>query len=687
MPLMMKTGFLRSVGLCAAGVLGVMGTFGSNDIHAAQLGVGAAVGPQKPNVLLILADDLGYSDLGCMGGEISTPHLDALAKGGLCFTQFYNSARCCPSRASLLTGLHPHQAGFPQMTGVLPNSAVTLPEVLKPAGYNSYMVGKWHLSERVNPVMRGFDEFYGMLGGFNSFWEEKPYYTRLPVGQPQREYKPSGFYATDAFGDYSLDFIEQGQQAGQPWFLYLAFNAPHFPLHAPEKVVIKYEKLYRKGWDVIRTERLARQKKLGIVPKNLALTPRSNVPKNWINVQTGWADKDNPAWESLTPARRADLARRMAVYAAMVEIMDTNIGRVVAHLKQSGQLNNTLVFFLSDNGACAEWDPYGFDKLNSPQNVLHVGDELKKIGTSESYVSYGSGWANASNTPWRLYKHYAHEGGIRTPLIVHWPAGLKVKAGTLSEQPGYITDFMPTVLEACGAVYPAERNGQKILPHEGTSLLPVMRGQSLPQRVLCMEHEGNRMVREGHWKLVALKDKSWELYDLSSDAAEMHDLAAREPARVEKLSAAWEAWAQRCKVKPVDTPQIVGKALTITCDVTPQSRDGVILAHGGDQRGYALHLQEGKPIFSVRQNGKLYVIAAPSAPQGKFSLEAHLETDGTMTLAVEGIVVARGKAPSVFTVQPLDAFSIGEDVQSAVGDYMAPNPLKAKIENVKVRTD
>jgi len=514
-------------------------------------------GPQRPNVVLILADDLGYSDLGCVGGEISTPNLDALAGNGLRFTRFYNSARCCPSRAGLLTGLHPHQAGFPLMQGMLPAHAVTLPEALKPAGYNAYMVGKWHLSERSTPVMRGFDEFYGMLGGFNSYWQEDPYYTRLPAGRPRREYKPGEFYSTNAFGDYALDFIEEGRRAGMPWFLYLAFNAVHFPLHAPEETIQQYEGMYfTKGWDTIREERLARQKAMGVAPQDLKLTPRSRIPRNWINVQTGWADKQNPAWDSLPADRRADLARRMAVYAAATEIMDRSIGRLVNQLKRTGEFDNTLIFFLSDNGACAEWDPFGFDKLDSTLNILHTGADLKQVGGPDSYVSYGSGWANASNTPWRLYKHYAQEGGICTPLIAHWPAGLKTEPGALSGQPGYITDFMPTLLELCGALYPEERGGRRILPYEGVSLAPVMRGESLPPRILCVEHEGNRMARDGDWKLVALADEPWELYNLATDPAEMRDLSAREPARVQKLSAEWEAWAERCMVNPRTNPPV-----------------------------------------------------------------------------------------------------------------------------------
>jgi arylsulfatase A-like enzyme len=642
----------------------------------------------RPNVLLILADDLGWSDISCMGSEIQTPNIDALGSGGLTFTQMYNSARCCPTRASLLTGLSPHQAGFPLMNGVLSNRSVTLPEVLDDAGYSTSMVGKWHLGEQSTPTNRGFQEFYGMLGGFNSFWKEDPWYTRAPAGRPKRQYKPGEFYSTDAFADYSIDFIDQSKASGKPWFQYLAFNAPHFPLQAPEADIAKYEKLYAQGWDKIREGRVQKQKKLGLLPKNVSLTPRSVVPKNWINEKTGWADKDNPAWDSLPADRQADLARRMAVYAAMVDRMDQAIGRVVNHLKETKQYDNTLIFFLSDNGACAEWDPNGFDKLDSTLNIIHKGEDLKKVGTDDSYISYGSGWANASNTPWRLYKHYGHEGGTRTPLLVHWPQGLKTKAGTRTDVPGTIADFMPTLVEVCGATYPTERNGQSILPTQGVSLAPMLKGGTLAARSIFMEHEGNRSVRQGDWKLVAIHDKPWELYNLTADPTEMNDLAKAQPARVEKMAADWETWAENSMVKPKpksqQSPNLVGKAITITCEITPQAPNGVILAQGGNQRGYALLLQEGKPVFIVRQAGQLYTAAASQAPQGRFTLEAHMENDGAMRLLINGKEAARDKAPGVFTTQPMDELSIGEDVQSAVGTYQAPYSLKAKIENVKV---
>lgn len=504
---------------------------------------------QRPNILVILADDLGWSDIGCYGGEIRTPNIDALAREGLRLTQFYNSARCCPSRASLLTGLHPHQAGVPDMTGPLNNQCVTIPEVIKSAGYNSYMVGKWHLGRVVNPVERGFNEFYGMLGGFNSCWKETPYYTRLPQGRAKRDYATNKFYSTDVFGDYAIDFIDEGNVAKKPWFLYLAFNAPHFPLHAYEADIKKYESIYQQGWDKIREQRMARLKELGLLSKNLELTPRSNIPLNKFNAETGWADKENPAWDTLPEDRRKDLARRMAVYAAMVDRLDQNIGRVMTHLKETGQFENTFIFFLSDNGACAEWDPYGFDVSSSATNILHKGDDLKNVGGPESYISYGSGWANACNTPWRLYKHYGHEGGIATPAIIHWPAGIQLK-GQLSTRPSYLPDIMAICLELADAKYPDQFNGNKILPPEGQSLVPLLKGKKAKPEIIFMEHEGNRALRDGNWKLVALSGKPWELYDMELDRVEMNDLSAKYPKKVNELSAKWDAWAKRADVLP-----------------------------------------------------------------------------------------------------------------------------------------
>ena len=638
---------------------------------------GASPAAEKPNILLILADDLAFSDLGCYGGEIKTPVLDALAKDGLRITQFYNSARCSPTRAAILTGLHPHQSGFPNLSGKLPANCATIPEVLKPAGYRSYMVGKWHLNAKNPPTERGFDEFYGMLGGYDSMWREDRIYSRWPEGRDKRPYAKDAFYATDVFADYAVDFITDGQKNGKPWFLYLAFNAPHFPLHAPAADIAKYEAMYfEKGWDRIRDERLARMKELSIVPHDLALTPRSNVPPNLFNK----AAQENPAWDSLPEDRRRDLARRMAVYAAMVDRMDAAIGRIIAHLKTTGQLDNTALFFLSDNGACAEWDPYGFDNKSGPQNVLHTGDDLKRVGGPESYISYGSGWANACNTPFRLYKHYNHEGGIRTPFIVHWPAGLKARG--LAPGPGYITDFMPTICALAGATYP-----ENALAQEGVNLTGIFKGEALPPRRIFIEHEGNRSVRDGDWKLVALHEKAWELYHITADPTEMRDLAKQEPARVAELAKAWDEWAKRCSVveKRGDNPDITNKPLHIRCEVETDAKDGVILAQGGNQNGYALHLKNGQLVFTVRIDGKATAIFGGAA-SGKFDIAARLQTGGAMTLAVNGKQVAEGDASGLIAKQPQDELTIGEDAKSAVGEYDAPNPLKGRVSNVKVST-
>lgn len=679
----------------------------------------AAVPASRPNILLILADDLGWSDLGCYGGEILTPNLDALAGGGVRFTQFYNTARCCPTRASLLTGLYPHQAGvgamsndrgsqFPGYRGTLQPGTVTLAEVLRGAGYRTYMAGKWHLHNQqdVKPVDRGFDEFYGMLGGYNSCWQETPFYTRWPADRTPRTYTsakdglPGTFYSTDAFADYALDFLAAARQAHKPFFLYLAFNAPHFPLHAHETDIAKYEAMYfEKGWDVIREERLGRQQKLGLVPAGLALPPRSPVPPKSHARPSPYAGKINPAWESLPEDRRRDLARRMAVFAGMVDRMDGAIGRVVTDLKQHGQFDDTLIVFLSDNGACWEWDPLGFDGSSGPHNLLHTGADLKQAGGPDSYISYGSAWANAGNTPWRLYKHFSHEGGIRTPLIVHWPAGVKSR-GELRTQSGHVIDLMPTFVAVSGGLYPAEREGVKILPMEGRSLLPALENQAIVRsEPLFFEHEGSRAVRDGKWKLVSLSGDNWELYDLEADPTEMTSLIDREPDRARALAAQWDAWAQRCHVeiksaaaagqlqqRPGTLP-IANRPLRIRCAVLPESRNGVILAQGGRQHGYALHLEDGRPVFSVRIEGQVFEVKATAAPVGRFALAAVLQQDGTMSLAINGQQAATGKAPGLIPVQPQDELTIGEDGRTAVGNYPAPNPLQGTVEQVQVTSE
>ena len=549
----------------------------------------------KPNILIILADDLGWSDLGCYGGEIRTPNLDSLAAGGLRFTQFYTSTRCCPSRASLLTGLYPHQAGiglmtsdqaakypgagdkgeaFPGYRGALNANCVTIAQVLKPTGYRTAAAGKWHVGNSEPPTKRGFDDFYGFVGGYGvDSWEPRMM-KRLPEGRPQRSYQPGEFFATDAITDHALDFLADMRKAGAPWLLYVGYQAPHFPVQSKREDMTGYPEIYARGWDKIREQRLTKQKKIGLLPESTALTPRSKITHPVASRRLGsWTDDgNNPAWDSLPADRRADLAQRMAVFAGMVTGMDRNIGRLIADLRASGQLDNTLILFLSDNGACAEWEPFGFEMLPTPNpvpgtginqgtqalpNKLYRGDELATMGQAGSFPSYGSGWANACNTPWRLYKHYGHEGGIGTPLIAHWPAavGKEKDNGRFVREPAHLIDLMATCVDITGAKYPAEWIGKKILPMEGVSLRPLLAASagnpaSLPPRLLAWEHEGNRAIREGQWKLVSLATAPWELYDMEADRLEMNDLAASQPERVKDMSAKWEVWAKRTNVLP-----------------------------------------------------------------------------------------------------------------------------------------
>jgi len=532
--------------------------------------------PRRPNIVVVLADDLGYSDLGCYGGEIRTPNIDALAAGGLRFTQFYNCTRCCPSRASLLTGLYPHQAGIGAMTGdqgqpgyrgSLQPNCVTIAQVLKSAGYRTAMVGKWHVGDNVSPIDRGFDDFYGWTRGYAvDSWEPRMM-IRLPIGRSERKYAAGEFFATDSLTDHALDFLADMRRSASPWLLYVAYQAPHFPVQSRAGDAKGYAELYSRGWDEIRQQRLLRQTKIGLVSADAKLTPRSTIPLPTVAERLGsaTADGNNPPWESLPAERRADLAQRMAVYAGMVTGLDRNVGRLVDDLRQHGDLDNTLFLFLSDNGACAEWEPFDFDlqpvatpqpgvgiKMGTPSapNVLHRGEMLAAVGLPNSLFSYGSAWANASNTPWRLYKHNCHEGGISTPLVVHWPAGIKT-AGQFRQQPGHLIDIMATCLDVAAASYPTELQGASISPLEGRSLTPAFDNQPIAREMLAWEHEGNAAIRVGDWKLVRHGGQgSWELYDLANDRTELTDLAGREPDRVKQLAAQWQTWAQRTNVFP-----------------------------------------------------------------------------------------------------------------------------------------
>jgi arylsulfatase len=508
--------------------------------------------------VLILADDLGFSDLGCYGGEIQTPHLDALAHDGLRMTQLYNASRCCSTRASLLTGLYPHQAGVGAMSadnhkpgyrGFLTDRCVTVPTLLKLSGYQTFMSGKWHLRGKGNPncipTQRGFDEFFGHFRAYASYYRPD-LFVRLPVNRPSPAYKEDDFYATDAITDYAIKFIGDAEESQSPFFLYLAYNAPHFPLQAPKEKIDSYIDVYEKGWDAVRAARYQRMLQQGILSAGFELSPRGHVPKvPDRNRDSPYYDQQIPAWDLLDEERIKDLSRRMATYAAMVEIMDRNIGRVVDHLRDSGRLENTLIVFLSDNGACAEWDPFGFDNNPYPSNLLYRGSELDQMGGPGTFHSYGTGWANVCNTPFRLYKHYNHEGGISAPLIMHWPKGL-ARNGQIDRRPAHVIDIAATLLELGRAEYPTRHAGKEILPLAGQSLVPVFKNQPAVKRPLFFEHEGNRAVRLGKWKIVWTNYlKRWELYDIEADRSETNDRSREFPAQVREMDQLWHRWAER----------------------------------------------------------------------------------------------------------------------------------------------
>jgi arylsulfatase A-like enzyme len=527
----------------------------------------SAYAADRPNMIVILADDLGYSDLGCYGSEIPTPHIDALAKGGVRFTQMYNSARCCPTRASLMTGLYPTQAGIGDFTtnnpaenkgpgylGHLRNDCATLAEMLKPSAYRCFYVGKWHMNSKTGPIERGFDEFYGYIDDHSHDQYDRDYYTRLTANKPSElKYEKEKYYATDAFNDYALEFIRQGQKSGSPWLVFLGHSSPHFPVQAPADRVDKYEQMYLRGWDKLREERFARMQQIGLaVGPAWKLSPRSRVPVDQSEIANGYSGQENPAWDSLPNDRRRDLARRMAVYAAMVEAVDQGVGRIVQHLKDTEDLDNTLILFTSDNGACYEWGPYGFDGISRKgETTLYTGQQLHVIGGPGTHHSYGSGWANLCNTPLRMYKHFTHEGGINSPFIAHWPKGFGPRADWVND-PVHVMDIAPTILAAAKISPQTNRDNVVLQPIEGRNLLPAMRGEKLAERGIGFDHQGAHAWRKGDWKIVWSKrmptEIKWELYNIAEDRCELNDLAKKHPERVQEMVDEWTQWATRVGV-------------------------------------------------------------------------------------------------------------------------------------------
>lgn len=542
---------------------------------------------QRPNIILIMSDDMGYSDIGCYGSEISTPNLDELASSGLRFTQFYNTSRCCPTRASLMTGLYPHQAGVGHMmedrglegyAGNLSRNTVTIAEVLGTAGYNTYMCGKWHLTpgrdsvqlaDKSNwPLQRGFQKFFGTIHGAGSFFDPNS----LTSGNTQIV-PGEDFYYTDAISDTAVKFIDH-HQSEDPFFMYVAYTAAHWPMHALPKDIEKYQGKYAAGWDVIRQERYQRMIDMGLIKEQWELSEPFSSPYTW-------EETDLKEWH----------ARCMEVYAAMVDNMDQGIGRIKASLKRNGQLENTLIFFLQDNGACAEqygmWRELPEDIDEWPMQPMQPGELQYNMepkvtrdgkpmrvgrgvmpGPADTYIGYDPLWANASNTPFRMFKHWSHEGGISTPLIVHWPNTIK-SDGAFRQQPGHLIDIMATCVDIAGASYPEVFNDSAVYSMEGVSLVPAFQDQPLNREAIYWEHEGNRAIRMGDWKLVSkpyrkpraldlvekLPLEEWELYNLKDDRTETTDLADQYPEKVVEMSDKWMVWAKRALVIPKPTPK------------------------------------------------------------------------------------------------------------------------------------
>ena len=515
---------------------------------------------------------------GCYGGEIQTPHLDSLAANGLRFTQFYNTARCCPTRASLLTGLYPQQAGVghmmgnrgtPAFQGDLSDQAVTIAQVLQSAGYATYMSGKWHVTpykvenpDKKNwPRQRGFDKFFGMISGAGSLYDPRSLAEDNEYVAPKED-----FYCTKDFTDYALACLD-GHPSDQPFFMYLSYTAAHWPMHAPEEAIAEYKDVYDEGWDAMRAHRYERMKQMNLIDPSWQLTPRDSFVQ---------------AWSEDIPDKEWELAN-MEVYAAMVDYMDGQIGRVVASLRDKEMLENTLIFFLQDNGACAE----ELDWIKTPPEedlvpmkpgelqtqmvptITRDGKPIKLMkeawpGPPESYTAYGLNWANVSNTPFREYKHWVHEGGISTPLIAHWPEGIQDK-GVYRKEPTHLIDIMATCVEVAGAAYPSTLNGSPIHPMEGKSLTPVFTNSSLEREAIYWEHEGNRAVRMGKWKLISKASKqrsflwdkveeldleAWELFDMENDRTEMKDVSDLHEELVEEMAAMWLAWGKRTGIIP-----------------------------------------------------------------------------------------------------------------------------------------
>jgi arylsulfatase len=529
--------------------------------------------PTRPNIIILFVDDMGYSDIGCYGGEIDTPNLDALGEGGVRFSQFYNVSRCCPSRATLLTGLYAHQAGIGMMVyrdhgegyrGNLNNKCVTFAEVLGGAGYQTMMSGKWHAGHEPHsrPEVRGFERFTGVYPHIDSYWKVlracDVYRDRklfIKAGEnPKNPYKPDEeFYTTDFFTDVALDYVDKAlEQPKKPFLLHVCYNVPHFPLEAPDELIEKYRGRYMAGWDKLREEKLARMKEMGIVPETQKLPQvRSFINKKIPGfTQVGVSKVPLPRWDAVGEEDQRELDFRRAMYAAQIDRLDQNVGRIVARLRERGILDNTLIIFLSDNGCSGELGLFG---LKWGRYTSKNYSKWRKAGGWS--ISQGQCWAAYSNTPLRKFKKFVHEGGISTPFIAHWPAGIRDPGRIVKGPHFHLIDVMPTLCEVAGAKYPDTYAGRDVTPAQGVSMVPALRGDEMPPRgrPLFWQHENHAAVREGNWKLVTSNDRdpgAWELYNLADDRSESEDLSADRPELVREFKGKWEAWAEEVNATP-----------------------------------------------------------------------------------------------------------------------------------------
>lgn len=528
---------------------------------------------ERPNIVVILADDLGYSDLGCYGGEIQTPNLDYLASNGIRFSAFYNTSRCCPTRASLLTGLYNQQAGIGEMTtdrnlpgyrGHLTNNTVTIAEVLKAAGYHTGMTGKWHVSNTIEqptsagqvkwlnhqvvhplfspaeqyPTSRGFEKYFGNIFGVVDFFD--PF--SLVNGKEPVTNVPAGYYHTNAINDTAAGYIRAFSKDEKPFFLYVAQTAPHWPLHALPEDIKKYENTYKEGWDIIREARFKKMVNLGLIdPATTRLSPR-------IHNELTWQSNKDSVWD----------ARAMAVHAAMVDRMDQGIGTIINTLKETGELDNTIIMFFSDNGAspedCARFGP-GFDRPGETRDgrkIIYPVNKDVLPGPQTTFASIGERWANVANTPYRYAKAESYEGGLRTPCIAFWPKGIKAATGSITRHRGHVMDLMATFVEVSGAAYPARFDNRVISPTTGSSLLPAFQAKASGEnKKMYNEHFRARYIKDSNWKLVSTsRDTTWHLYRISDDESELNDVSAQYPEVVKKMASDWKDWANNSNVYP-----------------------------------------------------------------------------------------------------------------------------------------